>query len=29
MRLASAYGMARSLVVYYGQFWRRGRLEAF
>ena len=29
MRLSSAYGMARSLVVYYGQFWRRGRLEAF
>jgi len=29
MKLASTYGMMRSLAVYYGQVWRRGRLEAF
>lgn len=29
MQLAKTYGMLRSLAVYYGQFWRRGRLESF
>ncbi len=29
MNLARTYGIARSLAVYYGQVWRRGRLEAF
>ena len=29
MKLARTYGIARSLAVYYGQIWRRGRLEAF
>jgi FkbM family methyltransferase len=29
VKLASTYGMMRSLAVYYGQVWRRGRLEAF
>lgn len=27
--LDRAYGLVRSLAVYYGQVWRRGRLEAF
>jgi FkbM family methyltransferase len=26
---ARAYGMARSLAMYYGPVWRRGRMEAF
>lgn len=29
VKLARTYGIARSLAVYYGQVWRRGRLEAF
>ena len=29
MKLARTYGIARSLAVYYGQVWRKGRLEAF
>jgi FkbM family methyltransferase len=27
--LDRAYGLVRSLAVYYGQVWRRGRMEAF
>jgi len=27
--IARAYGMARSLGMYYGPLWRRGRMEAF
>ena len=29
MNPSNAYGMMRSLAIYYGQVWRRGRLEAF